>query len=102
MKDHETHNACNQRLTREGGSATCCYCDPHDDCLLRQSSDRVTDASKTITKRTLELITALLDCVCNQIRPDDKKWIEYSGAKVAEIYELIKTIDEKPNKKTNI
>ena len=74
--------------------------------LPEKAEDRLPEDSKTITKRTLKLITALLDCVCNQIRKDDEnddeRWINYSGEKVAEIYDLIKTIDEKPNKKTDL
>lgn len=82
MKDHETHNVCNERLAREGGSATCCDCNPHDDCTLGQSSERVTDVGKTI------------------------KPITGTGTVISElqakINEIIKYINEKPTQKTNI
>lgn len=32
-----THVVCNNRLTKEGGKAKCCECEPHDDCNLGQA-----------------------------------------------------------------
>lgn len=33
--DEGTHSCCNQRLAKEGGNATCCFCDPHEDCEFK-------------------------------------------------------------------
>lgn len=32
----ETHTACGLRILREGGEATCCYCNPHEDCEINE------------------------------------------------------------------
>lgn len=34
QNDHETHTACIERIKKEGASATCCHCNPHDGCTL--------------------------------------------------------------------
>lgn len=31
---NETHAVCDERLSHEGGKATCCYCRPHEGCTL--------------------------------------------------------------------
>lgn len=32
--EEETHSVCDARLQKEGGKATCCYCNPHEGCTL--------------------------------------------------------------------
>lgn len=34
QNNHETHTACIERIKKEGASATCCHCNPHDGCTL--------------------------------------------------------------------
>ena len=34
VKCRTTHSACKKRLKKEGGSARCCFCFPHDNCNL--------------------------------------------------------------------
>ena len=32
--DEGTHAVCNARLKTEGEQATCCFCNPHQDCEI--------------------------------------------------------------------
>lgn len=41
--DNETHTACQNRLDKEGGKATCCYCRPHTDCNLNSQKPQSWD-----------------------------------------------------------
>lgn len=34
-----THIACQNRLEKEGGKATCCECNPHENCNLHERKD---------------------------------------------------------------
>lgn len=34
MSHSETHSACDARLQSEGGKAQCCYCKPHEGCMI--------------------------------------------------------------------
>ena len=59
---NETHSVCDERLAREGGKATCCYCDPHEGCTLGMKPypgkfipvDQVPEARKMIDRVSQE------------------------------------------------
>lgn len=72
---NETHNVCDNRLKKEGGKATCCECNPHDDCSLEQQrATPHTDRERAEEQKAYQPITNLE--LQRDRKPDKESWEE--------------------------
>jgi len=100
MNNHDTHFACNARLTVDGGDTKCCSCEPHSPCELNVGDSKTLEPDDIMTTTFEEDSAMAYEGIKKH---NHTPWPEYAealtlaGHKIKYVTETIQNLSESWN-----